>query len=86
MTNSDDDNGFAAIDEGFRLLSDPTGGSFQHRELKRQDEEWKLNDPEGYRKDMETMCKEMFGDSWEVEYEAMLREEFPEEFDSDKRS
>jgi len=29
---------------------------------------------------MENMCKQMFGEKWQIEYEAMLREEFPEEF------
>ena len=38
-------------------------------------------DPDGFKKDMEKMCKAMFGDNWEVEYNAMLREEFPEEFE-----
>lgn len=81
MGNSDQDNGFAGIQESFRLLNDPALGEYEHQEHKRRDREWKLNDPDGYKKDMEQMCKEMFGDKWEEEYQAMLREEFPEEFD-----
>ena len=81
MSSSDEDNELEGIEEGLRLLNDPGHGNYEHEQRKRREEEWKLNDPDGYKKDMELMCREMFGDDWELEYEAMVREEFPDEFE-----
>jgi hypothetical protein len=53
----------------------------QYEERRKKEQEWKKRDPEGYKKDMEKLCRDMFGDRWEIEYKAMLKEEFPEEFE-----
>jgi hypothetical protein len=70
----------AEIDEALSLLNRKKGMEAACKEARDRDKEWKERDPEGYKKDMENMCKQMFGEKWQIEYEAMLREEFPEEF------
>ncbi len=83
MSDNEDHKGLDEIEQAFQMMSahsDKAGVAFE--QLKRDDAEWKARDPEGYKKDMEEMCKSMFGDDWEAEYTAMLREEFPEEFSS----
>ncbi|MFC1834070.1 hypothetical protein ACFL2Q_04965 [Thermodesulfobacteriota bacterium] len=78
MSSQNEDKKIAEIDEGFNLMQvDPVSEAL-HRERKAKDKAWKGKDPETYKKDMEIMCKQMFGDNWHVEYEAMLKEEFPE--------
>jgi len=81
MTQSDDEKILAELNKGFDMLTTDPASEAQYVELKGRDEEWKKKDPDGFKKDMEKMCKAMFGDNWEVEYNAMLREEFPEEFE-----
>jgi hypothetical protein len=67
------------LDESFQLLSGNLKSAIENQQLRSRDQLWKATDPEGYKKDMEQMCKEMFGDRWRTEYEIMLREEFPDE-------
>lgn len=74
-----DDDILKDLDKSFNMLKTDPASEAAYETLKSKDLEWKLNDPDGYKKDMENMCKEMFGDKWEVEYKAMLAEEFPEE-------
>ncbi|MEW6140816.1 MAG: hypothetical protein AB1733_21560 [Thermodesulfobacteriota bacterium] len=74
----DEDRESADIDKSFQLLAAGSKIRVEQEERKIRDSAWKAADPEGYKKDMEHMCKEMFGDRWQVEYEAMLREEFPD--------
>ena len=81
MTQSDDEKILAELNKGFDMLTTDPASEARYEELKGRDEEWKKKDPDGFKKDMEKMCKAMFGDKWEVEYNAMLREEFPEEFE-----
>jgi hypothetical protein len=80
MTDNDERKDIAEIDEALALLARPSLTDPRRSELRREKEEWKATDPEGYKKDMEKMCKDMFGDTWQSEYESMLREEFPEDF------
>ena len=80
MTDFDDKKSMSEIDEALELLSSPALTDPRRSELRRDKEEWKTSDPAGYKKDMEQMCTDMFGDAWQTEYEMMLREEFPEEF------
>lgn len=75
-----DDENLSEIDEAFTLMNRNPGAEAAYKEANNRDKEWKARDPEGYKKDMENMCKQMFGDKWQIQYEAMLREEFPEEF------
>ncbi|MEJ2717129.1 MAG: hypothetical protein P8182_08310 [Deltaproteobacteria bacterium] len=82
MTRSDDENYSDDLDKSFRLLVTDPASEAAHEQMKARDREWKQRDPEGFKKDMEHMCREMFGDDWKKEYDAMLREEFPEEFSS----
>jgi hypothetical protein len=81
MTQSDDEKIRAELNKGFDMLTTDPASEARYEELKGRDEEWKKKDPGGFKKDMDKMCKAMFGDRWEVEYNAMLREEFPEEFE-----
>ncbi len=77
----DDDKTIGELDRSFEmLLTNPSAATNLER-LKRDDKAWKQLDPVGYKKDMEDMCKAMFGEGWRVEYEALVREEFPEEFE-----
>jgi len=78
--NPDQDNDLAEIDEAFGLINRNRAKEAASNEARGRDKKWKARDPEGYKKDMENMCKQMFGEKWQIEYEAMLREEFPEEF------
>ena len=80
MSNTDDEKIRAELDKSFNLLTTDPLSEAEHEKLKARDREWKKDDPEAYKKDMENMCKAMFGNDWEMEYTAMLREEFPEEF------
>jgi len=75
MTNELDD-----LEESFHLLSNTSKSKVEYELVKRRDRLWKEKDPVAYKKDMEDMCKAMFGDGWEREYDLLLREEFPEEF------
>ena len=77
----DEERDLAELDASFNLLVGNTKAGLAYEEIKRQDGQWKTSDPEGYKKDMEDLCKSVFPDNWEIEYEAMLREEFPEDFD-----
>jgi hypothetical protein len=81
MALSEEEKIRAELEKGFGLLTTDPMSEARQEELKARDKDWKKNDPDGYKKDMEKMCKAMFGDAWEVEYDAMLREEFPEEFE-----
>lgn len=78
--NPTQDDELAEIDEAINLLNRNRGMEAACKEARDRDKQWKERDPETYKKDMEKMCKQMFGDKWQIEYEAMLREEFPEEF------
>lgn len=78
MTLSDDEKFTAEIDEGFKILSEGTSIEAARREFISSKQSWKDNDPDSFKKDMEEMCKKIFGDQWEAEYQAMLQEEFPE--------
>jgi len=74
------DDELAEIDEAFTLMNRNRGVGAACKEARDRDKQWKERDPEGYKKDMKNMCKQMFGEKWQIEYEAMLREEFAEEF------
>lgn len=78
--STNDDRALAELDKNFNLLNTDPHSEAAYEMMKKRDTEWKQKDPEGYKKDMETMCKEMCGDNWEPEYQALLREEFPEEY------
>lgn len=80
MTRSDDENYLDELDKGFRLLVTDPASEAAYEQIRTRDREWKTRDPEGFKKDMELMCREMFGDDWKKEYDAMVREEFPDEF------
>jgi hypothetical protein len=71
------------LDEAFRLLTDPAAKNMDYESLKRNDRKWKETDPDSYKKDMEQMCRDMFGENWKVQYEAMLKEEFPDDYQED---
>jgi hypothetical protein len=74
-----DDENLGEIEEAFTLMNRNPEAETAYKQARNNDEAWKARDPEGYKKDMEDMCKQMFGDKWQIEYEAMMREEFPEE-------
>jgi hypothetical protein len=76
-----DDKTVDELNKDFDLLLTNPSSAVNLERMKRDSKEWKLKDPVGYKKDMENMCKEMLGDAWLPEYEALLREEFPEEFE-----
>lgn len=78
--SNDDDKALAELDKSFSLLTTDPYSEAAYEMMKKRDHEWKQKDPEGYKKDMENMCKEMCGENWEAEYDALLREEFPEEY------
>jgi hypothetical protein len=80
MPDNDDKTIMEEIDKGFDLLKTDPASEAAYQDMKQKDVQWKKTDPAGYKKDMEDMCKEMFGDNWEREYTLMLKEEFPEEF------
>jgi|WetSurMetagenome_2_1015567.scaffolds.fasta_scaffold991558_1 hypothetical protein len=80
MMDADDDKALADLDNSFDLLRRDPLSQANYELLKKNDVEWKRRDPEGYKKDMEKMCRDMCGDNWEAEYKALLREEFPDEF------
>lgn len=80
MTEHDKDKTMAELDEAFNLLNVDLVAQSQYERIKARDRDWKRADPEGYKADLEKMCRAMFGGQWEIEYDAMLREEFPEEF------
>jgi len=80
MSNSDEKKALEDLEKSFNLLTTDPVSEAAYDRSKGRDKEWKEKDPDGYKKDLENMCREMFGDKWEVEYKAMLREEFPEEF------
>lgn len=79
MSHTPDDKELAQLDEDFKLLLGDSKGQTAYEGLKLRDQEWKEKDPESYKQDMADMCKAMFGEKWEVEYKAMLLEEFPED-------
>jgi hypothetical protein len=79
MTDHDDDKALAELDKAFDLMTRDPLSQALYEERKVKDEQWKRTDPDGYKKDMEKMCRNMFGDGWRTEYDAMLREEFPED-------
>jgi hypothetical protein len=78
MTSSDEEKALAEIEEGLNLLGEKPTLEAARRDFFLAKEDWKTKDPEGYKKDMEEMCKKIFGDQWRVEYDLMLKEEFPE--------
>jgi hypothetical protein len=80
MSDKQDKEIMADLDKSFDLLRTDPMSEAAYQETKNKDRQWKINDPVGYKKDMEEMCKAMFGDKWEREYQLMLKEEFPEEF------
>lgn len=77
--SAEDDKALAELDKNFDLLTSDPRSEAAYEMMKKRDEEWKQRDPEGYKKDMENMCKDMCGENWEAEYQALLREEFPDE-------
>ena len=79
MSNREDDVQNKELDEAFDLLGTPAQMKRAHEIVGRNDKEWKTSDPESYKKDMEEMCKAMFGENWQTEYELMVKEEFSEE-------
>jgi len=79
MPGKDDDKDLAELETSFDFLGARPGAMTATLDHRRQDHEWKKNDPEGYKKDLEQMCKAMCGDKWEAEYQALLSEEFSEE-------
>jgi len=79
MTVSDDEKALAEIDEGFQMLGREVSLEMARRHSIDAKENWKTNDPESFKKDMEEMCRKIFGDQWRAEYDLMLKEEFPEE-------
>lgn len=79
MTAPDDKNLPDEIDEGLKMVGQPTSLELARRDFAAAKQDWKTNDPESYKKDMEEMCKKMFGDQWKAEYALMLKEEFPED-------
>jgi len=79
MTVSDDKKAMAELDEGFQMLGRDVSLEMARRHSIEAKEKWKATDPESFKKDMEEMCRKIFGDQWRVEYELMLKEEFPEE-------
>ena len=79
MTAQDDENISAEIDEALGMLGRPTSIEVARRDFTAAKQDWKTKDPESYKKDMEEMCRKIFGDNWEVEYQLMLKEEFPED-------
>jgi hypothetical protein len=80
MSKSDVEKELAELEKSFAILGRDAKAAAGQEIQRVRDEEWKTRDPEGYKKDMEKMCKEMLGENWRPTYEAMLREEFPEEF------
>ncbi len=80
MSTSDWEKDLAELEKSFAMLGLNNKASEAYQIRKAGDEQWKVRDPEGYKKDMENMCKAVLGDDWLPAYEAMLREEFPEEF------
>ncbi len=81
MTHSEDDSPLGLLDQSLDMLTRRGRCLEAHREIKQRDLEWKITDPVGYKKDLEEMCRKIFGDQWEAQYQLLLREEFPEEFD-----
>lgn len=79
MSQSPADNELAQLEDDFNLLMGDAKKQTAYEERKLGDKQWKETNPEEYKRDMAEMCKAMFGDKWEIEYTAMLREEFPEE-------
>ncbi|MBI5571302.1 MAG: hypothetical protein HY914_15265 [Desulfomonile tiedjei] len=77
----DDDKTIKELDKNFELLLTNASGAANLQRMKQDDRIWRVKDPIGYKKDMEDMCRAMFGEAWLVEYEALLRDEFPEEFE-----
>jgi hypothetical protein len=78
MTESDYEKLAAEIDEGLKILGQGSSMEVVRREFLSVKQTWKESDPESFKQDMEEMCKKIFGDQWEAEYQAMLKEEFPE--------
>jgi hypothetical protein len=79
MSDYDDKKVIADLDKSFDLLTTDPLAEAQYQNLKLKDEDWKRTNPDSYKEDMKNMCRAMFGDHWEIEYDAMLREEFPHE-------
>jgi hypothetical protein len=50
------------------------------KEMKVRDLEWKQTDPIAYKQDMQDLCRKIYGDAWQPQYEILMREEFPEQF------
>ncbi|MBM4326801.1 MAG: hypothetical protein FJ118_06515 [Deltaproteobacteria bacterium] len=84
MADKDDERSFGELDKGFEMLELSPPVRLAYEEFKARDKLWKQRDPEGFKADLRKMCQEMFGDTWMVEYEAMLREEFPDEAQDEK--
>jgi len=84
MSISDEDKALLDLDKALAMLGPSSKAGVAEQLRKARDDEWKRNDPEGYKADMEQMCKAMFGDDWRPAFEAMMREEFPEEYAQDE--
>jgi hypothetical protein len=82
MADSDFDKSMNDLDKSFDMLETSPEERAAYDERKREEEDWKRTDPVSYKKDMEDMCRAMWGDKWRIHYEAMLREEFPEDFET----
>jgi hypothetical protein len=81
MSDYDDEKAIADLDKAFDLLTVDPAAEAQFQQMKKRDADWKRTNPDSYKEDMANMCRDMFGERWEIEYQAMLREEFPQEFD-----
>jgi hypothetical protein len=79
MLDDDESKIVEQVEEGFKLLTVDPLSAAGYEDAKREDLEWKTRDPVGFKQDMEQMCRAMFADDWEIQYKAMLREEFPDE-------
>ncbi len=81
MKHSEDDSPLDLLEQSLNMLTRRGRCLEAHKEIRERDLGWKTTDPAGYKKDLEEMCRKIFGDQWEAEYLILLQEEFPEEFD-----
>lgn len=79
--SKDEDKEIEDLDDTFTFLTGNPKAQPVYRQAKDRDQEWKQRNPAGYKRDMELLCRRVCGENWKAEYEAMLREEFPEEFE-----
>ncbi|MEW6351420.1 MAG: hypothetical protein AB1646_20395 [Thermodesulfobacteriota bacterium] len=81
MTHSENDSPLGALEQSLNMLTRRGQCLEAFKEIKARDLEWKTTDPGAYKKDLEEMCRKIFGDQWEAQYRILLREEFPGESD-----